>query len=235
MTRDPEGTLMEIGKMGYKFVETAGYAGKTVDEFALLLKKAGLKASGMHVGFGDCESKLDQVLHEADVLKCPYIICPGIGSDVYGPGWDKAGLRLQAIGEKVVKAKKQFGYHNHSFEFEMVNGKTGYEILFDAACPDYLFNEIDLWWAHCGKQDVPKILGKYGARVKCVHLKDGLKCDEGTHMEAGKGVMPWDSILAACKKARVDFGVVELDSSPRAPLESVRACLEFYRSKGFKA
>lgn len=226
---------MEIGKMGYKFVETAGYAGKTVDEFALLLKKAGLKASGMHVGFGDCESKLDQVLHEADVLKCPYIICPGIGSDVYGPGWDKAGLRLQAIGEKVVKAKKQFGYHNHSFEFEMVNGKTGYEILFDAACPDYLFNEIDLWWAHCGKQDVPKILGKYGARVKCVHLKDGLKCDEGTHMEAGKGVMPWDSILAACKKARVDFGVVELDSSPRAPLESVRACLEFYRSKGFKA
>lgn len=235
MSNDPAGTLMEIGKMGYKFVETAGYAGKTVEEFAELMKKAGLKTSGMHVGMAECESKLDQVLHEASVLKCPYIIVPGIGKDVYGEGWDKAGLRLQAIGEKVSKAKKSFCYHNHAFEFDVVDGKTGYEVMFDAACPDFLFNEIDLWWAHCGKQDVPKILAKYGSRVKCVHLKDGLKCDEGTHMEAGKGVMTWDPILAACKKAKVDFGVVELDSSPRAPLESVRACLQFFRSKGFTA
>lgn len=49
---------------------------------------------------------------------------------------------------------------------------------------------------------------------------------------AGQGALDWNSILAACAEARVEFGVVEMDHPPGDPLDAVRRCVEFFRSRG---
>ena len=110
MDKDAAGTLMAIGKMGYRYVETAGMAGKTTLEFAKLVKQAGLKVSGMHVGLDACEANLDMVLADAKVLNSPYIIVPWAPESSYKDGWEKLGQRLQAIGEKVAAAKRVFAF-----------------------------------------------------------------------------------------------------------------------------
>lgn len=234
LDKDPAGTLKAIGKLGLKYAETAGYAGRPVKEFASMMKDAGLKASGMHVGLEPCEKELDKVIDEANTLGCKYIIVPWIPESLYKEGWDHVGLRLQAVGEKVSKAKKVFCYHNHAFEFVDVNGKTGYDILFSAACPDYVFNQIDLWWAHVGKQDTAKLVEKYGHRVKLVHLKDGLDDQDGKQMPAGKGSIDWTATCKALDKAKVDFGVIEFDTCPGPPYESIKESLDFFRAKGYR-
>lgn len=234
MNADPAGTLKALGKLGYRYVELAGTAGKTAKEFAAMLKDAGLKASGMHVGLEACEKDLDAVLADAEAVGAKYIIVPWIPESAYKDGWDKAGVRLQAIGEKVSKAKRVFGYHNHTFEFQDAGGRTGYDALFEAMCPDQVKNEIDLWWAHCGGQDPAKLVAKYGERVDLVHLKDGKDCKDSTQTEAGNGAIKWDEVLKACDKAKVEYGVVELDNCPRPPIESVKICLDYFRSKGYK-
>lgn len=234
MNADPAGTLKALGKMGLKWVETAGTAGKSTPEFAAMLKDAGLKVSGMHVGLDACEKELDTVLKDAEILKSPYIVVPWVPESSYKDGWDKIGLRLQSIGEKVASVKRGFAYHNHTFEFVDAGGRTGYDALFEAACPDYVKNEIDLWWAHCGKQDPAELVLKYGNRVRLVHLKDGKGCQDPTQMEAGRGVMDWDKVLKACEKAKVEYGCIELDTCPNPPLESVKTSLDFFRSKGYR-
>ncbi len=233
MGKDPAGTLKAVAKTGLHYVETAGYAGKSVEEFAQMVKDAGITFSGMHAGFEAAENNLDGLLHEAKVLNCPYIIVPGLPGSLIQEGWDHAGIRLQAIGEKVAKAKRSFAYHNHNHEFVDVKGRTGYDILFESACPDFVKNQIDLWWAYVGNQDVPKLLDKYGKRVKLVHLKDG-KSRDGAQAVAGDGAMDWDPILKACDRCKVDFGSIEFDEAPGDPIECIAQSLAFFRKKGYK-
>lgn len=234
LEKDPRGTLTAIREMGFRYVETAGTAGLKPNQFAEIVDAVGLKVSGMHVGLEDCEKDLPSLLDLAGRMNCQFLIVPWAPESSYKDGWDKLGVRLQAIGEKVSAAKRKFAYHNHTFEFQDVGGRTGYDVLMAAACPDYVKCQIDLWWANCGGQNVPQMLARYKERVDLVHLKDGADCKDSVHREAGRGIMKWDPILEACRKAGVEWGVVELDECPNPPLESIRTCLEFFRSRGFK-
>lgn len=235
MAQDPAGTLMAIGKMGYHYVELAGTAGKTAKEFKGLLNDAGLKASGMHVSYEACEKGMQPILDDAAVLGCKHVIVPGIPGSAVAKGWDWVGMKLQEFGEKAAKERHVFGYHNHAHEFETkVNGKTAFDILFSAACPDFVKCQVDLWWAYYGNVDPAALLDQYGKRVRCVHLKDGKGRGNAPQAEAGNGVMEWDKVLKACDRCDVEFGAVELDECPRPPLESIKISLDYFRAKGYK-
>lgn len=234
LNADPAGTLAALGKMGYRYVETAGFAGKTPAEFFKMMRDAGLRASGMHVGLDACEKELNKVIDDAELFETKYVIVPWIGEAVYKAGWDQAGIRLQKVGEKVASKGKTFAYHNHAFEFAPWKGRPGYESLLESACPDFVKAEIDLWWAYVGNEDPAAILKRHAARTPLLHLKDGKSKDAQVNAEAGQGVLEWDGILAEAKKAKVEFGVIELDNCPRPPLESVKMCLEYFQAKGYR-
>jgi hypothetical protein len=44
--------------------------------------------------------------------------------------------------------------------------------------------------------------------------------------------MNWDSILAACKRAGVEWYIIEQDTCYRDPFESLKISLDFVKSKG---
>ncbi|MBS1715066.1 MAG: sugar phosphate isomerase/epimerase [Armatimonadetes bacterium] len=234
MNADPAGTLKAIGKMGYRYVEAAGTAGKSTKEFATMARDAGLKFCGMHVGYDQCEKQLDQVLADAEVMDCPYIVVPGLPERAYADGWDRCGIRLQKFGEKVAKAKRKFGFHNHSGEFVKVGDRTAYEIMTESSCPDHMLLEVDLWWAHCGGQDVPGLLKAHGERVHLVHLKDGTSCRAETHVPAGQGEMDWPPVLKQLDACKTAFGIVEFDSAAGDPLAAIKASLLYFRTAGYK-
>lgn len=233
MSHDAAGTLRAVAQMGYRYVETAGTAWKTPSEFRTILDDCGLKVSGMHVGLEACESDLDALLQEAEILGAPYLIVPYAPESSYKDGWDKLGIRLQAIGEQVSHAGRAFAYHNHAFEFGLYDGRTGWDRLMESASADLVRAQLDLWWVHCGGYHPGEMLVQYADRTPLVHLKDGTECADHAQIEAGRGVMKWDEVLKACDVAQVEFGVVELDTCPNPPLESVKTCLEFFRAKGY--
>ncbi len=233
MDKDAGATLSAISDMGFRYVETAGYAGRSVNEFAELLTRQNLKVSGMHVGLGEAESSIDRLLEEATLLECPYIIVPWVSESDYADGFGPLAARLEAVGQAVREAGRSFAYHNHVFEFLDHSGEVGYDVIFGQTSADSVFNQIDLWWAHCGGRNVPEMIDIFGERVRLVHLKDGCECNSPVQIEAGLGVMDWDPILRACDRVGVDYGVIELDNCPNPPLESVRRSLDFFRSKGY--
>jgi sugar phosphate isomerase/epimerase len=126
----------------------------------------------------------------------------------------------------------RFGYHNHDFELAIVGGRTGLEALADALDPAVLL-EVDTYWAAVGGQDVPKLLGRLGDRVRYLHVKDGPVTKDDPMTAVGGGRMPVAEILAACPSA--EWHVVELDRCATDVLTAVRDSLSWLTSRGLAA
>ena len=123
----------------------------------------------------------------------------------------------------------RFGYHNHAFELAMVGGRTGLEALADALDPAVLL-EVDTYWAAVGGQDVPKLLGRLGDRVRYLHVKDGPVTKDDPMTAVGTGRMPVAAILAAAPAA--EWHVVELDRCATDMLTAVRDSVGWLTSRG---
>src|SRR5688572_26659272 len=99
MAEDPEGTLKRIADMGIRYVEVAGFAGRTASEFKKILDGLGLRASGTHVGLDVLGVDNQAVIEHAHALKCRYVICPFLATEKRTPeGYRWAAETLSRAG-----------------------------------------------------------------------------------------------------------------------------------------
>src|SRR5437879_11747288 len=80
-----------------------------------------------------------------------YINCQSINKKQRAEpaGWKRAADLFNKAGEASKKAGIQFGYHNHSFEFdpaESLGGKLPYDFLLAETDPKLVAMEMDLCW-----------------------------------------------------------------------------------------
>src|SRR5207302_2828409 len=95
------------------------------------------------------EDDLNKVLDEQDALGNKNLICPWMpdARRKDADGWKKTAASLTNIGAGCKPRGINFAYHNHSFEFQKFDGKTGFDILFDNADPQFVKSELDVYWA----------------------------------------------------------------------------------------
>src|SRR5687767_10362211 len=80
--KDFAGTMKAVAKLGYKYVETAGYGDlKTAKAAKQALDDAGLKASSGHFAIDLLEKNIEQVLADAQTLGIDTVVCPFIAED----------------------------------------------------------------------------------------------------------------------------------------------------------
>ena len=121
---------------------------------------------------------------------------------------------FQKTGEAAKKAGIGFAYHNHSTEFDAVEGgKTPYELILSQTDKDLVKMELDLAWAtKAGKDPVELFKGQPG-RFPLWHIKD-IKADLKTITEVGNGVVDFKRIFAAAQLAGLQYIFVEQDMAP---------------------
>lgn len=240
LAAEPHKTLEIIRNTGLEYVELAGTAGLSNEEFKIMLDDTGLQVCGMHVGIERFEKDLDQLVDEARSFECEWLVLPWIGNEMYKEGWSPVREKLQRIDRSVQDKGLQFAYHNHAFEFEKRDGKTGFESLFRVdpeepkqteRKPNDLMAEVDVFWAAYGHADPSRLISAMPGRVPLVHLKDMGAGDKRENCDGGKGILDWGSILVACAEVQTQFGIIELDTSSD-PIESVKASVEFFASMG---
>lgn len=231
--RDPlgddfEGTLAAVKEIGLDYVELAGDQGHSAQEWRATLDKLGLTASGAHIGVSLLEEDLDKVIADAKTIGFKYVIVPWVGEDDYSAGWAAFGQRLEPLGKKLAEAGLVLCYHNHDFEYKNGDGMTE---LYGSVAPSVLQAEIDAAWVKIGGYDpVATVTGLKG-RMPLVHLKDYDPDKTPRWVPAGSGVMPMPELIAAAKEAGAEFGVIELDESPGAPLDAVRESFGYLSDK----
>lgn len=237
LNQDFLGGLKRLREMDLRYVELAGFGGYSAKDLAGHLKNIGIRVSGFHQGIDwsqDIVAQAKEAAEAAKYLETNYVILPWVGQDQYRDGWDLFCQRLEPYAETVQAAGKKFLYHNHSFEFGVDRHKRPGMVTFvQSAKPGMIDFEFDLYWVKDGGEDPASFVNRFSNRVKCVHLKDmAPKGTQPPYAEAGKGTLQWDPILQACKDAKVEFGVIELDECPRDSMESVQACVQYFRAKG---
>src|SRR5271170_6888872 len=75
MPKDFAGTLKQVGALGYKEVEAAGFYDHSAADVKMAVQAAGLSCVSAHYALGVVKAKLDQTIAYCKSLGLQYIVC----------------------------------------------------------------------------------------------------------------------------------------------------------------
>ncbi len=223
LKKDMAGTLKRIRTIGYTEVETAGFAGLTAKQFRDALDQAGLACHSAHMQMNVPD--LGPVFDDAHALGVHYVVSSalfptGAGAQPTVELYKQMAARLNDIARKAQQSGLQYAYHNHNFEFKVLDGKQiGYDVLLNETDPSLVDFELDCGWMVAAGYSPIEYFRKYPRRYKMLHIKDfvaGSKVStslaagerpQGT--ELGRGHIDYKPILQAAAKTGVEHIYVE--------------------------
>jgi len=144
--RDYAGTVRQVAAMGYAGVETANFAGTTIPAAAQLFKDLGLTVCSTHLPLplGDRQA---EVLETMQAFDCRRLVCASQPRQEFETvaGIQRVCDTLNAASAVAQAHGLSLGYHNHWWEFQMVEGRLAHERLRDGLSPEVFF-EVDTYW-----------------------------------------------------------------------------------------
>ncbi len=256
LPKEYAGTLKEIGALGYREVEAAGYFGRTATEVNQAMRGAGLKLVSAHYSSADLHRQFDEILAFNRELGVRYIIC---SSPSYQdpsrlrnlqPGdkaraltladWRWNAEQFNAMSDKVMAAGMKFGYHNHIMEFHAIDGVVPYDELLRLTDPAKVTMEMDCGWVIVGGGNPIEYLRKYPTRISMLHVKD-FKRPEGSgasgarpaNAELGQGFIDYRPIFEqAAKTGNIKHCFVEQEGFDVPPMQSLHIDAQYMRRLG---
>ena len=243
MQKDPAGTLRKLARIGYKEVELLVDDASGLPILRKMLDDSGLKAPSAHMGFD--LSNLNKTFDQAHELGCTYCTTGDPRTLIMPlPSFDVPPAELAAVSKKVVAmldapmsgdelkriadamntigdaaAKQGLGFaaHNHTFEFNPVDGQPLIFQLMARTDPTKVQFEIDCGWAEVAGYSPVDIATKFPGRIKLLHVKDFKPFKKGAHTgdealagaELGTGAIDYKRIFAGLKGKGVEHLFVE--------------------------
>jgi sugar phosphate isomerase/epimerase len=201
LEKDFQGTLNQVGAIGYREIEAHSFYGRNGTDFRKALDQAGLTCPSAHVmldplpgtpGLTDPATvemllqigarnavvpifPLDKVNFAqtgGDMLKLALAIWK-TGGDMSLDDWKRVAHRINETGSQLAKSGITIGYHNHNLEFaKLSDGSTPLDVLLRETDPAVVKLELDIGWAAAAGVDVLAFLDQHASRINQVHLKD---------------------------------------------------------------
>ena len=222
---DMEGALRAVSKMGYDFVEFAGFFDHSAKRITELLDKYSLSVSGTHTSRKELfEDKIDATIAYHKEIGNKNIIIPGTDLTTGEKVKDFIEF-LNFVQPKLAKEGINLGYHNHSVEF--LPNEDGIVSWFEIRDNTKIDLEIDTYWAWNAERDPVALLEENAERVRVIHLKDGLRGGIGRSL--GSGEAPVKDVIAAAKRLGM-LPVVESEGLDPTGIEEVQRCMDFLRT-----
>ncbi len=135
--------------------------------------------------------------------------------------YKRTAALLNTIGEKLHAKGFTLGCHNHDFEFDKFEGKTGFEILFENTDENHLKIELDCFWASYRGNNPVAIIDKYANRCMSLHIKDmKVEGNKRVSTEIGSGTLPLADYVQKGKDHNVKWFIVEQEHFTKNPVES---------------
>jgi len=228
------GTIRKVGQMGWDGVELSGTGGLSALALKELLAEAGLQPVGTHIGLDAFEKGLDQLLSYYSVVGCRFLGVPALPGEMRNPaGFRQAAAAMNKIGAALKQAGFALYYHNHAFEFDVVDGQRGIDILFQGTDADLVKFECDVYWACYAGEDPAAFIRAHSGRFPLIHLKDMVGAGANrTFAEIGEGQLDFQAIFAASESQGAEWYIVEQDTCARPSLESARLSLSNLKKWG---
>jgi sugar phosphate isomerase/epimerase len=241
MNADPEGTLRQLGEMGYSFVEAAGYSngmlyGMEPETFTSMVEASGMEFISSHIGRAlPGENQWDEAMRWWETAidaharaGAGYIVQPFMPSSAFESleVLQQWADYFNTIGEMARDGGLRFGFHNHAIEFTEVEGVVAYDYLLENTDPDLVFFQLDLFWIVEGGKNAVDYFNRYPGRFLMYHVKD--------HQEVGaSGEMDFRPAFENAGLAGMEYVIVEVEDYNYEPIESVRISLDYLQDADY--
>ncbi len=256
MMKDPKGSLAQLAKMGYVYVEHANYVnqkfyGFAAPEFRKILDGLGLKMISGHTVMGkehwdeakkDFSDSWKKTVEDAAVLGQKWVVSPWM-DETMRKTYDDF-MRYMDIfnkcGELCHKSGMKFGYHNHDFEFsQTLNGQKLFDIIMKSIDPKLVALQLDMGNLYNGGAVALDVMNQYPGRFEIMHVKDEIPATKGTEKYEstilGKGIVNTEKVVDLGKnKGGTKCYIIEQESyQDKTPMDSVQADLGIMKKWGF--
>lgn len=238
LKEDFEGTMEYVAKVGYKQIEGYGLGtdGMFLDKIApshytRVINDLGMEFKATHCSY-TTHDKASKMVDAAKETGIEYMIVPHTPEDARKTAdeWKVVAENYNKIGEMCNKVGMKFGYHNHAFELEELDGIIPMELLIESTEADLVNFEADLFWVTKGGYDPLKLLKKYPGRIKLFHVKDATPELEGTTV--GKGIIDFEQLFNTGRADALEYYFIE-DEREDNPFKNIKADYEYMSKQEF--
>ena len=239
---DYAGTIAKVAEIGYTGVEAAGYSdgtfyGMSPADFKKSIEDAGMEVLSSHTTHPLAEKPADtdwdalwawwdtaiQAHKDAGMkfIVAPWMPTPGTLADLqaYCDYYNQ-------VGEKCNAAGLRFGYHNHNFEFQEIEGQVMYDYMLANTDPAKVFFQMDVYWVGEGGKDPVAYFENYPGRFVLLHVKD--------EKELGRsGKVNFENIFNHAEKGGAKYMIVEVERYTGTPFEGITESYNYLNDAEF--
>ena len=108
------------------------------EELKALLDKHGLKVSGMHINIGALIEDTDRTVEYNKAIGNTRLIVPALPASITPKdkaGWQAMGRLFATLAATLKPKGMQVGFHNHTVEMDVFDGRTGFEWFAEPPAP----------------------------------------------------------------------------------------------------
>jgi sugar phosphate isomerase/epimerase len=235
LAKDLMGTVRAVAKIGYEAVEFFSPYYQWTPEYAKevrkLLDDLGIRCPSTHNSANVfTPDALGKAIELNKILGSKYIVMAGPGRVTGLDGWKGVADRLSEAAEKLRPLGLRAGFHNHSPEFVLVDGKLPMDVI-AANTPKDVTLQLDVGTCLNARADPVAWINANPGRITSIHCKDwGAGEDRGYRVLVGEGDAPWAKIIEAAEaKGGVEYYLIEQEGSRFSPLETAERCLAYWK------
>lgn len=245
---DFAGVLRFVAETGYKAVEPAGFWNYTPREFKKVCDDLGLRIASSHSPWARKVEDVPAIVDTLGELGLRQAVC-GFNPDDFKDldAIKRSADLVNAMQEAFDRQGVTLFQHNHSFEFERLDGELKYTV-YARLCPKVKFQIDAFWSSNFGANDPAEMIRLFAPRMVSLHLKDGSFEHDPDNFKMvngyldrklelrplGTGEMNIPAILAATPES-IDTIIVELDSCIIDMREALRQSYRYMTENGLGA
>jgi sugar phosphate isomerase/epimerase len=225
------GTLNELGRMGFTAVELENAFGKSGAEWRKHLDAAKLRPCGFHHLLEEMQGdKLARTIEFNQAIGNRNLIIRWLPPETYKSAdlAKKTADAANEIAEKIKPQKLRVGYHNHTTDFNRIDGEYWWNLFADRTSKDVIL-QLDTGNAsEMPGVRVIDLIRRNPGRTISMHVKPFSAKNPDAYL--GSDELDWPAIMTASETVGgVEWYIIEYEREGVPPLESLRANLEAFK------
>jgi sugar phosphate isomerase/epimerase len=231
LATDIPGTLGALSAIGYDGVELENAFGKPGTEWRKHLDAAKLKACGFHHRLDELQAdKLAATVEFNQAIGNRNLIIRSLAPDVYKSSdlLKKTADAVNEAAEQVKPHKMRVGYHNHTTDFNRIDGEYWWNVFADRTTKDVIL-QLDTGNASA-LPGVPlaSLIRRNAGRTVLMHVKPYSTKNPDAYLGADE--LDWPDIMTASETVGgLEWYIIEYEREGVPPLESLKANFDSFK------
>ena len=231
LASDIPGTLKAVGGLGYQAVELENAFGKSGVEWKTYLGAASLKACGFHHRLSELQGdELATSVEFNHAIGNRNLIIRSLATEVYTSAdlLKRTADEVNAVAEKLKAHEMRVGYHNHTTDFNRIEGEYWWNRFADLTSKDVIL-QFDTGNASEMEGVTPQSFIKRNVgRTISMHVKPFSRKDPDAYL--GSDELDWPAIMTAAESVGgIEWYIIEYEREGVPPLEALKANLELFK------